>query len=437
MSSHNRTSGRLLQVTAAIALASGLSACSVVPEWADPTSWFGDDKPATADASGQTPDLAAIPDKPDAAAGTRAVADSLTADRNNVQYSGETLRAGSESAAPPPPDLPSAPVAAVAEVKAPEAPAATTPTPDAPVQTAQTDTSLLRDPDPASTSMPGTLPHVGVPVRTAEIPAGTQPALPPQAQPEPVRAAGVAAPRVVEGPLVASEPSAQPSRKKKVTPQPDETQVAAVDPSDAALGFKPSAAPPLDPSIGEFVPAAIVQHYKATAPGGVKPVAPPTRVASAKPGRAEGGPDTMEGEVVANLGVIENATPEPAYNPAMGMTPTAVVYFPGDRTSLDTEARAAVADVAAQFKSRGGTGFVKVVGHASSRTANMPVDRHLALIFKKSQDRANAVAQALIRAGVPASNILVEAVGDSQPIYYESMPKGEDGNRRAEIFLQG
>jgi len=28
-------------------------------------------------------------------------------------------------------------------------------------------------------------------------------------------------------------------------------------------------------------------------------------------------------------------------------------------------------------------------------------------------------------------------VGDSQPIYYESMPRGEDGNRRAEIFVQG
>ena len=28
------------------------------------------------------------------------------------------------------------------------------------------------------------------------------------------------------------------------------------------------------------------------------------------------------------------------------------------------------------------------------------------------------------------------SVGDSQPVYYESMPKGEDGNRRAEIFVQ-
>jgi outer membrane protein OmpA-like peptidoglycan-associated protein len=67
----------------------------------------------------------------------------------------------------------------------------------------------------------------------------------------------------------------------------------------------------------------------------------------------------------------------------------------------------------------------------------MPLERHLVVIFEKSQQRANSVAQELIRDGVPADKVLVEAVGDSQPVYYESMPKGEDGNRRAEIFLQG
>ena len=51
--------------------------------------------------------------------------------------------------------------------------------------------------------------------------------------------------------------------------------------------------------------------------------------------------------------------------------------------------------------------------------------------------RANAVAQELIRQGVPASRVLIDAVGDSQPVYYESMPQGEEGNRRAEIFVQG
>ena len=47
------------------------------------------------------------------------------------------------------------------------------------------------------------------------------------------------------------------------------------------------------------------------------------------------------------------------------------------------------------------------------------------------------MANEIIREGVPASRVLVEAVGDSQPVYYESMPQGEDGNRRAEIFIQG
>ena len=67
----------------------------------------------------------------------------------------------------------------------------------------------------------------------------------------------------------------------------------------------------------------------------------------------------------------------------------------------------------------------------------MPLERHLEIIFRKSQDRANAVVRELVRDGVPASKVQMEAVGDSQPIYYESMPKGEDGNRRAEIFVQG
>jgi len=40
---------------------------------------------------------------------------------------------------------------------------------------------------------------------------------------------------------------------------------------------------------------------------------------------------------------------------------------------------------------------VRIVGHASSRTSNMPLEKHLEVIFGKSQDRANAVAQEVIR----------------------------------------
>ena len=120
-----------------------------------------------------------------------------------------------------------------------------------------------------------------------------------------------------------------------------------------------------------------------------------------------------------------------------GVPPTAVVYFPGDGVKLSKAAHAQVRAAVSAFKADGGQGSVRVVGHASSRTPNMPVEKHLETIFAKSQARANAVAQELIHQGVPASKVLIDAVGDSQPVYYESMPKGEAGNRRAEIFVQG
>ena len=152
---------------------------------------------------------------------------------------------------------------------------------------------------------------------------------------------------------------------------------------------------------------------------------------------AMGGPEAMSGDVVANLDALQApASQASVYAGAQGLSPTSVVLFPGDGTSLNAEARAEVRAAVAAFKQAGGQGRVRVVGHASSRTADMPLEKHLEVIFSKSQDRANAVAAEVIREGVPADRVLVEAVGDSQPVYYKSMPKGEDGNRRAEIFLQ-
>jgi outer membrane protein OmpA-like peptidoglycan-associated protein len=145
----------------------------------------------------------------------------------------------------------------------------------------------------------------------------------------------------------------------------------------------------------------------------------------------------MSGDVVANLDAVPGSPLGRAAAMNGGIAPAEVIYFAGDGTSLPASARNQVREVVSAFRATGGAGSIKVVGHASSRTGNMPVERHLEVIFQKSQARANAVAQALIRAGVPADRVQIEAVGDSQPIYYESMPKGEDGNRRAEIFLQG
>jgi outer membrane protein OmpA-like peptidoglycan-associated protein len=224
--------------------------------------------------------------------------------------------------------------------------------------------------------------------------------------------------------------------------------MASIAPSDAALGFKPSAAPPLDPSISQFVAPSVLQHYQQTAArAGIPSAGSAVATAGTKPIKlrkrhaaemGEGGPETMTGAVVANLDALQPTTSTlNVYADPQGLPATAVVFFPGDSVYLNAEARAQVRAAAEQFKAQGGQGYVRVVGHSSSRTADMPLERHLGIIFRKSQERANAVVRELVRDGVPASKVLMEAVGDSQPVYYESMPKGEDGNRRVEIFLQG
>jgi outer membrane protein OmpA-like peptidoglycan-associated protein len=207
------------------------------------------------------------------------------------------------------------------------------------------------------------------------------------------------------------------------------------NPSDSDLGFRPSSAPALNPSVAQWVSPPILAHYQQTAAlagaAGTGMAAVPAVPAAAGRGIAPAG------DVVANLDAVPGTPAGMAAAMNGGVAPTAIVYFPGDSTNLPKAAQAKVREAAAAFRASGGAAVIKVVGHASSRTGNMTVERHLEVIFQKSQARANSVAQALIRAGVPADKVQIEAVGDSQPVYYESMPKGEEGNRRAEIYVQG
>lgn len=80
--------------------------------------------------------------------------------------------------------------------------------------------------------------------------------------------------------------------------------------------------------------------------------------------------------------------------------------------------------------------YVRVVGHASMRTRDMDPVAHTMANFDVSVARANAVASAFIEMGVPAEQLIVDAVGDAEPLYSEAMPSGEQGNRRAEIYLE-
>jgi len=188
-------------------------------------------------------------------------------------------------------------------------------------------------------------------------------------------------------------PPASPS------PAPAQQVAAATTPPSSSqpdsLGFQASSAPPPDPSVGQFVSPTLLNRYQQSA--------------SLKPGAAA-------------MAEVPGAT-------STGAAASAIVYFAGDGTKLTPLARAKVREIAQDFQSKGASGFVRVVGHSSSSTPNMPAERHQQLVFQRSQDRANAVARELIKDGVPAAKVLIEAVGDSQP-------KGEEGNQGAEIFLQ-
>ncbi len=383
-----------------LVVAMGASACSSVPGWVDPTTWVGgsdsdsdqastpaDQGQQTADANTQTPDLSAIPDKPQTpstADEQKQVADSLAADRGKAQYSADALRGGTEpSAAAPPADAPppSEEVAANDNTSPAAAPA------------------VAPGPPPRPAAGPGTLPADSA----AEAPA-----------PVPVPAAAPSEPAVASTSM--APPAVAPASSNMPAVPAAGPQVAS---GDSYLGFRPSSAPPLDGSVAQFVAPSIMARYQQTAAiSGGNPAVPATGTAYASNSRhsrsmGTGGPEKMSGAVVANFDALQGAAVSPTAYTGIPGSPASVVFFPRDTTVLNGEAKAQVREAAKAFLSRGGQGFVRVVGHASS-PASMTGERQLVWNFERSQARASAVARALIAQGVPADKVLVQAVGDDR-----------------------
>ncbi|MFM2129082.1 MAG: putative lipoprotein YiaD, partial [Pseudomonadota bacterium] len=160
---------------------------------------------------------------------------------------------------------------------------------------------------------------------------------------------------------------------------------------------------------------------------GVTPVVPQqTLPAPAAPGPLPLASAAVNAAPRANVGA-------PAVAP-LGATAArpATVAFANDSASLTAEARRTIQGVVDAYKARGGR--IRVVGHASMHTRDMPVDQHVLTNFRVSVDRAKAVADELLRLGVPPAALIVDAVGDTQPRFLEAMPAGEAGNRRVELY---
>lgn len=114
-------------------------------------------------------------------------------------------------------------------------------------------------------------------------------------------------------------------------------------------------------------------------------------------------------------------------------TQVATIYFGNNSAAIRDSEATKIRDVAAMYKERGGR--LRVLGYASSRTADMDPVQHQMVNFAISVQRTDAVSRALVNNGVKVEDINATALSDSQPVYYESMPAGEAGNRRVEIFV--
>jgi flagellar motor protein MotB len=457
----------------ALALIVGLAACSTAPEWAKPDLIYGDDAAAaSADPSSERdfPELADVPAKPtppSTAAERRAAAEGLAADRQRARYTDEVLRGGTEAPAPAPRSASPAPAPVIATPPVAPAPVAAMPDEEAgiiPVP-ARGGRAL-----PSSTATTAEVPqNRGAATQSVEVAPTVQP---PAASSPVVQAPTPAAPAPVASaaPATRSAP-AQPTRRPAV-PALSESEKAAranadaramanrtmiddrvSDVNAASAAVQSAAAPVLTPAAATTTPRSNDRFEASTAPvlaqEALEAAGPVVSSRYGTPASAAIGSADPEDPVEVNLDALRGipgpgAALQPSNGPGVtaayaaqggpGNIPPYVVNFGHGSVHLTADDRAKVALAAEAAQSHGG--IVRVVGHASSRTGDLGVSRHVLANFKASLDRATSVADELIRNGVDPSRVFVEAKGDTVPVYYESMPAGEAGNRRAEIFIE-
>jgi outer membrane protein OmpA-like peptidoglycan-associated protein len=78
---------------------------------------------------------------------------------------------------------------------------------------------------------------------------------------------------------------------------------------------------------------------------------------------------------------------------------------------------------------------VRIVAHALQDAVGSSADQAARANYEVSRQRALAVANQLVRLGVPANRIVAEAASDAEPAFETTSARGIAANRRAEIFV--
>jgi outer membrane protein OmpA-like peptidoglycan-associated protein len=146
---------------------------------------------------------------------------------------------------------------------------------------------------------------------------------------------------------------------------------------------------------------------------------------------ARGQTGSLSGRLAPRLGGSTSAAKDVAL---VGRVKVATIIFNNGSARLTGRDVRILRDVLKLKRQKNGQRVV-VVGHASSRTKNMDPVRHKMVNFEISVSRADIVAKELARLGLNSDELSIDAVSDTEPAYFEIMPSGEAGNRRAEVFI--
>jgi outer membrane protein OmpA-like peptidoglycan-associated protein len=423
VSANERRERRRARRLAVVALLVGLAACNPVDTWRDLTGVSRNDpdpdttpntKNLAAGEGSDFPNLATVPPPPEralTAAEREKLTQSLIADRTNARHTDEQLRAGFSPVAAAPPPPPGEP-AAQPEQAATATPPSPTPVPSAPAAPPSTISagngaaagekpakllpSLPAEPAFASTATgvgaageKSALPTAGAAPRAAQV-GGKTPAQPGQGlrkqgePPEP-------------GPMESSLEVPQ----ARATPEPEQIQPAPPPPQLPPAPKAAAAPAPLPGGLaagGALAPMSLPEAKSSAGyePPPAAPEVPPTRTAAAGPGKGGTKP------------------------PARVGTPIAEIKFGIASTTLTDKDRQTLETILPVYQQN--PGKVRIVGYAGARSGAVEqLDS-----YRTALDRAQAVASALTKAGIPSDKIQVEAA-----------PQGENsGESRAEVLLE-
>jgi outer membrane protein OmpA-like peptidoglycan-associated protein len=150
---------------------------------------------------------------------------------------------------------------------------------------------------------------------------------------------------------------------------------------------------------------------------------------------AGGSTDSVAASSTTEAGGVVTVPPIPS-TPEAQAAQTAITTAIGDRTIsfnknssvLSTEGKAIVADVAAALTSS--TAKVEIGGHTDARGRE-------ALNQTLSQERADAIRDALIAAGIDGSRVTAKGYGEAVPIGNNNTEPGRAKNRRIELRVVG